>query len=411
MPPPPPPPPPTKKKKKKKKKSKAKKWTRVKTGKTKIQPKEREKDWEKFLRKIYYDPSRAGSFQGPEKLYDVVKKEYKGKSPLGLKRIAKWLEKQEVYSLNRPVKRTFQRARVIVSGRFDQFDADLADFQLLKRKNDNFTFILVVIDVFSRYAWAEPILSKSPSSVKRGFEAIFARAGQKPRRLRTDSGKEFTAIMMENYFEEENIEHFVTRNEEIKASYAERLIKTLKSKMWRLMKERKNFRYLDDLQKIVDSYNNTKHSTIQMAPAAVTNGDVSERLWWSQYKPRQPYIKKLASGKRKFKFKEGEHVRISQKAGVFERAYNEKWSTEIFLVQDRFIRDNLKTYKITDLDKQPILGTFYESELQRATLSYDREWEIEKEIETKGNKTLVKWKGWPSQHNSYILTSDLKNYQ
>lgn len=247
---------------------------------------------EDFLSRVFYDPKHPASYQGAQKLYNVARREFKGDKPIGLRRIRRWLEKQDVYSINRPVKRTFARNRVIVQKRFDQFDADLADFQKLSDKNNKVKFLLVVIDVFSRFLWVEPLTGKSNSVVVKGFKAIFER-GQKPRRLRTDSGKEFTGNVTQNYFNSENIEHFVTLNEEIKAGYAERVIKTLKTKLWRYMKQTKNFRYIDILQDFVDSYNNTKHSSIKMPPIEVSSGDVEQLLFWSQYKPQKPYRKPI----------------------------------------------------------------------------------------------------------------------
>lgn len=373
---------------------------------------------EEFLSRIFYDPKHSASYQGAQKLYEAAKGEFPG--VLGIRKIRKWLEKQEVYSINRPLKRTFRRNRVVVQKRFDQFDADLADFQKLAGKNNGVKFLLVVIDVFSRYVWVEPLKSKANSVVVNGFKAIFAR-GQQPRRLRTDSGKEFTGDVSQKYFDKQNIEHFVTLNEEIKAGYAERVIRTLKTKLWRYMKQNRKYRYIDILQDMVDSYNNTKHSSIKMPPSEVSSGDVERLLFWSQYKPDKPYktpIKKddgeiIPVKKPIFRYKKGEHVRISHSAKVFDRAYNEKWSLEIFIIDKTTVREGVKIYKIKDLLGEDIQGHFYESEIQRAEYTEDREWDVEaiEQKRNKGQEVLVKWRGWPKKFNSWVSAASIVDFE
>ena len=64
-------------------------------------------NWEDYLQKIYYDPSHPASYEGLNNLYNEVKKE--GKFKISHKQIKEWLEKQDAYSLNKAVKRNFQR--------------------------------------------------------------------------------------------------------------------------------------------------------------------------------------------------------------------------------------------------------------------------------------------------------------
>ena len=58
-------------------------------------------------------------------------------------------------------------------GMHDQYEADLADMQKLKDKNDGIQFLLVVIDVFMRYVWVEALKTKSELDVIQGFKNIF----------------------------------------------------------------------------------------------------------------------------------------------------------------------------------------------------------------------------------------------
>ena len=51
------------------------------------------------------------------------------------------------------------------------------------------------------------------------------------------------------------------------------------------------------------------------------------------------------------------------------------------------------TYKITDYNGEEIQGSFYEQELQKTSQSTFR---IEKVLKRQGDKSLVKWMGYPS---------------
>ena len=76
------------------------------------------------------------------------------------------------------MRRKFPRNRVIVGGFMQQWDVDLMDMGNLSKYNGGVTFILVAIDIFSRYAFAAPLKSKRGKDVAEGFAAIFAKGYQ-----------------------------------------------------------------------------------------------------------------------------------------------------------------------------------------------------------------------------------------
>ena len=185
--------------------------------------------WEDYLRQIYYNPSHPASYEGEKAVYNAVKRENKYRISHG--QIRNWLQNQDAYSLNKAVKRNFHRGRVVVSGIDDQWDADLASFARDSDENDGYRYLLVVIDIFSRYAWIQPIKDKTAKEVVRAFNKILSE-GRKPRRLRTDAGKEFTSKLFQENLRAKNIPHFTTHSEK-QANYVERFIKTIKSRIWR----------------------------------------------------------------------------------------------------------------------------------------------------------------------------------
>ncbi|CAC5426559.1 unnamed protein product [Mytilus coruscus] len=138
-----------------------------------------QKKVDSILKKIYYDLPTAGSYLGPNKWYHVLKS--RGVTNIGIHTVRKWLQNQDDYSLQKPVRQTFKKARVVVSGIDDQFDVDLGDFSNISlqngntifSQNDNTKFLLFVIDIFSKYLWIEPLKNKTAKEVVRGLKIIF----------------------------------------------------------------------------------------------------------------------------------------------------------------------------------------------------------------------------------------------
>ena len=364
--------------------------------------------WARYLDEKYYDPREPGSFQSYDKLKKTTRKE--GRFPNITKNtLQRWLQNQEPYSRNRLyLPHSIKRSRVFVSGLYDQFDADLAEYKPLEDHNDGYRYLLVVIDIFSRYIWVEPIKRKKPANIIDAFEKIF-RQGYIPRRLRTDAGGEFTANIMKPFYKHYNITHFKSLNE-VKANYAERVIKTIKSKLGRFMTYRGTGRYIDSLQDIVHSYNNTYHKGIGMTPNEVTF-DNEEALWWKQYRPPTKNKTKV----KRFQFDIGDYVRIPHAFAVFDREYRSRWTEEIFIITEAFRRDDVNVYRIEDQDKEEIYGTFYEGELQRVLRDQKNQWTVESIVQERGEGTenheaLVKYNGWPSYYNRWIPYASAQNY-
>ena len=107
-------------------------------------------NWKEYLSSLYFNPKLPSSYLGPEKLYQLVKSQAKFK--IGRHRIRKWLQDQEAYSLTRGARRKYIRSRVIVAGIDSQWDVDLMDMVDIAKLNDGVKYVLVAIDIFSRFA-------------------------------------------------------------------------------------------------------------------------------------------------------------------------------------------------------------------------------------------------------------------
>ena len=174
-----------------------------------------------------------------------------------------------------------------------------------------------------------------------------------------------------------------------KSVVAERFIRTLKTKIYKYITLVSKNVYINKLDDIVGEYNNTYNRTIKIKPV-----DVKDNTYIDFSKKRND---------KDPKFKVGDHVRISIYKNIFAKGYTPNWSEEVFIVSK--IKNTVPwTYIINDLKDEEIIGTFYEKELQKTN---QKEFRIEKVIRRKGDKLYVKWKGYDSSFNSWIVKKDL----
>lgn len=177
----------------------------------------------------YFKPKYPGAFAGPHKLYKKLRKD---KVKTSFHQVKNWLQDQDSFSLLQPVKYKFPRRKVITKGIDDLWDIDLADVSNLASYNNDYRFLLVVLDIFSRHLWVQPIQNKNHESVINAFKKIFKATKRRPKLIRSDKGTEFKNKWVKQYLKKQGIHAYTTKNE-TKANYAERVIRTLKGLMYR----------------------------------------------------------------------------------------------------------------------------------------------------------------------------------
>ena len=353
---------------------------------------------EKVLEKLYYDPNHVAGFSTAEKLWLATGKKY------DKEKIKEWLRSQDTHTLHRSRRTRFQRSRYFVPNMNNLFQADLCDMRSLEKFNPGIVYILTVIDVFCKKAWAIPLKDKKATTIIQAFKRIFKT--RKPRFLQTDKGKEFVAKAVQKYLKSEDIKFYTTNNPDIKASIVERFNRTLKTRMWKYFTHACTYKYVDVLKNLVHAYNNTKHSAINMAPNEVTTRNQS-KVYNFLYSGKGRYGKIKRT---RMIFQVGDKVRITREKYTFEKGYETNWSTEIFIVSKR-LGGIPPRYEIKDLNGEEIEGSFYNEELQRVVTDYSTKYKIDKILQSKGKglsrQVLVKWKGYPDSFNSWIYYKDL----
>ena len=180
------------------------------------------------------------------------------------------MKAQPTCTLYKQARKVYPTRHYVVNDIDERWQADLADVTLIADKNQGHRFILTVIDIFSRYAWARPLKSKRGEEVAAAFKDIF-REGRIPKRVQTDQGKEFENRHVRELFDEHKIELFSVKSA-YKAAIVERFNRTLKHKVWRYFTSANTHKWTNILQDAVTSYNQSLHRSIGYKPAEVSGG-------------------------------------------------------------------------------------------------------------------------------------------
>jgi hypothetical protein len=304
---------------------------------------------ENILKELYFNVNNSTNFSGINTLTKFLKSQnYK----YNQNEIINWLRKQQVYSTHFPIRTKFKR-NPIVAGHIDHnWSADLIEIRN-PTYNDNYRYILMVIDVLSKFGWAEPLLDKKAETVKKAFLKIFRSTHRKPNILSTDAGKEFTNRSLKKYIKWRKIKHLVVLDQ-TKASIVERWNQTILNKIEKYKNFNKTKRFIDVLPQIISNYNNNVHSRTKFKPIDVNKSN-EKIVYRNLYNFKQNIeIPKL---------KIGDYVRVFLLRGPFDKGYRQNFSKEIFRIQKMYNTSPFVKYKLKDKKGNILRGSYYSKEL------------------------------------------------
>ena len=119
--------------------------------------------------------SRAAKTQAIENIF----KEPKKVSGKNTKQLADELHKQ--------YKKPKQLRKIHFRSKDNIWNADL----VIMPPENNYKYILTVLDGYTRYAWCVPLKDKKGETVANAFKEIMKKSNRKPNKLWVDQGKEF----------------------------------------------------------------------------------------------------------------------------------------------------------------------------------------------------------------------------
>lgn len=260
------------------------------------------------------------------------------------------------YSVHKPVRTRYPTRSIILKEPRETWFTDLVDLQAFSRQNNGYSWILVVVDGFTKEAFVEKLKKKTTKETAEAFARILARAKKPPRNCYSDMGLEFMGSDFQALMKKHKIHHYTSKTKR-KSFMAERFIRTLKSSIFRYFTNEKTKKWVTVLDDLVKAYNNTKHSTTLYKPSEIRAKD------WGQVFINS--YKHIAFAKRpEPKFKIGDRVRLAKNRVTFQRGYQQTLGPDIFRVKSLVpFSHPVPTYKLETLDGFPVSSSFVRDEL------------------------------------------------
>ena len=341
------------------------------------------------MEKIWHNPQDTAGFGGVSGLQKRVKK--------SKKETQSWLQSQLAYTLNKPMRKRFPTRSYKTFGIDDLWQMDLMEMIPYAKINNSYKYILTCIDVFSRFARALPLKTKSAIDVKNAIQIMF-KDGH-PDNLQTDLGKEFYNAKVTALLKDLKITHYSVFSQ-YKAAHVERFNRTLRDRLKKYFVFKGNKAWVSVLPKIIYSYNHTSHRGLNGLRPIDVSSDNEVQLWLDRTIKEKPA--------KKPKYKIGDFVRISRINGSpFIKNFDNNWSDEVFQISAINTKQSPVMYVIKDYENNVIQGKFYEQELQ--VISRPIEYRIQKILKSKGKgqhkQYFVKWHGYTKP--SWILATQI----
>ena len=255
-------------------------------------------------------------------------------------------------------KSKFPRLKVIAFRINEIWSLDLAFVDKLSKYNKGIKYLLVAVDVLSRYLRVEPLKTKEAKDCATAFAKMIRT--KKPEKVWTDKGTEFKGEF-KKYCGKRGIETYTTQSE-TKSAFAERNIRSLKTIIYKFLEDKWTWKYIDNLPDFVNTINSRVNRVTKLAPNKV-------------FKKHEPFLVSLATEQsNKFlrlpKLKIGDFVRIAKPDLPFRKGYKQSFTDEVFTVE-KVNTLNPPTYTLIDAKDEKILGKFYEPELVQVKLLQD----------------------------------------
>ena len=300
--------------------------------------------------------------------------------------------RQASIELHKPARRNYDTRPVVVQDINTIWGADLIHMEDwvedTKQRDipDGYRYALTVVDIWSRYAWVEPLSTKTGAEVMAALKKIMRRDKRKPKKLWIDQGSEFTNKNTQAWLEREGIESYHTFGKS-KSAVVERFNRTLKTNLFREMDATNSHDWGAILEKTVDDYNKAGHRgltiklTVEQAklyPELSNNGQSYTVKLSPEQAEKYPELTaqihhdriQANDAPQIKKFKVGDRVRVSRLKGRHEKGYDQNWTREIFTVSEVHETKPI-TYSVVDRDGEAVHGTLYNEELLKTQIEDD----------------------------------------
>lgn len=185
--------------------------------------------------------------------------------------------------------------------------------------------------------------------------------------FQVDRGTEFYNANFQAVLEALSIDMYSTFTDK-KASIVERVQRTIRGRLFKLFTARKNHKWINVLPKLIESYNNSIHSSIKMKPVDVKAEHTEillNRLYgnkkYRETVKREKYRKKL--------LKVGDLVRVVIDKKFYPKESNQRWTDEYYKIRIVERKNFPVTYLLSNSNGEALPRSYYREELRKVLKS------------------------------------------
>lgn len=254
----------------------------------------------------WLDPKEPGSY-GPLSSFLANQPQFRNHS-----NVLKSLSTLDSFGIHQGRKRSKKFPKVVTNFPDFIYSCDLIDYRKIKYHNNRYSYILVIVCVFSKFTRLIPLKSKTSAELTRAFDLLFKTNDTLPSLLWWDQESAIKSKEFQQMISKYNIKSYFTFSPR-KSVFAENRIKFVKSKLQRIFTERKKERFIDVLKDVENSINNTWSSVLGCTPAEARKEENVGIVWQRMYDKLIKSYHQMPLPK----YKVGSRVRISVRRLLF----------------------------------------------------------------------------------------------
>ena len=220
---------------------------------------------------------RLNNYPGLEKLVKLAKQKH---PEISRREIKTYLDQDTSRQLTKVQHQKPAPEHVVAMVPIELWQMDIFDLSKYMKQNKDYRYLLCCIDVFTRKAYAEPMLFKDSPAATKAFARITAFSHVQPRSIICDNDAAFQQLIFQKLLEKKNIAiNYNALHDHHVLGIIDNFAKRLKTILTTTFLKEGNTKWLERLQPILDIYNKSEQSGINdIAPNDAAKPDNKEQI-------------------------------------------------------------------------------------------------------------------------------------
>jgi hypothetical protein len=273
-----------------------------------------------LIRKTYRDPKIG--FLSVDKLYMKIKELY-STYKITKKEIDKVIKEESTHQIHNQQKINPNDYNQITAKKIGFFQMDICDLSSYKSHNNGYRYILILVDIVSRYGFMEPMKTKSASEVYQAFMKIHYACETEGNPLyATYSDQDSGFSKIEKNQHKFHYKMFFKQTKSYRGTgIVDARIKFLRSILEKHFTQSNSLNWINDIEKINININNTENKTIKEPPIKIWEGKVKSKQVITENKPID-------------KFKVGMFIRVKNIDTGFSKTSTGIYSNKVYEIKE-----------------------------------------------------------------------------